>query len=87
MDQTETRPHMANCICDGGAYEVKANPFIVNEDCQIHSAPNPLDCYLCGREGHKGFVLKRHGPWSGRHRCSNETACALRIYRAMRADL
>mgnify|MGYP001033858953 CR=1 FL=1 len=24
------------CICDGGAYEIKRHPFIVNPECEIH---------------------------------------------------
>jgi len=28
---------MPECLCDGGAYEVKKHPFIVNEQCEIHS--------------------------------------------------
>lgn len=42
---------MASCICDGGAYEVNDNPFIVNDECEIHGEPEQFHCYLCGRIG------------------------------------
>lgn len=35
------RPEPGRCICDGGAYEVKAHPFIVNDACAIHGRPEP----------------------------------------------
>lgn len=34
--QTAHAGENTRCLCDGGSYEVKAHPFIVNPDCQIH---------------------------------------------------
>lgn len=46
---------------------------------------NSYYCILCGRRGARGFVRYRWHDYDGFHRCTNETACARRIYRALRA--
>lgn len=33
-----TSKETPKCLCDGGAFEVKAHPFIVHPDCPIHGA-------------------------------------------------